>query len=150
MVLRRLAALLEVTPDGLEHVLEALRLSNAQGDYLRAITLGYEDLSIYMDYKDMRQLVYRKGNDIARSMILLSAAKVGEEGDLRNLSDIATSFRPPRFPLQGQDALAIGMNPGPEVGEALAAIEDWWVESDFMPGRTACLDKLKQDFAPRS
>ena len=38
--------------------------------------------------------------------------------------------------------LAAGIAPGPKLGQVLAALEDWWVASDFIPS--------KQDLLARS
>jgi hypothetical protein len=41
------------------------------------------------------------------------------------------SWKVPQFPLTGADALALGMQPGPRIGELLKRSEDWWIENDF-------------------
>jgi poly(A) polymerase len=48
-----------------------------------------------------------------------------------------------RFPLQGRDAVALGIQPGPGLGALLAEIEAWWIAEDFQPDRQACLARLK-------
>lgn len=48
----------------------------------------------------------------------------------------------PRFPLEGRDALALGMQPGPQVGQALAAVRAWWVEGGCTAGYDACRAEL--------
>ena len=45
-------------------------------------------------------------------------------------------------PLAGRDAIARGVPSGHEVGELLAAVEDWWLRQDRRPDRAACLDEL--------
>jgi poly(A) polymerase len=47
------------------------------------------------------------------------------------------------LPVRGADARALGIDKGPRVGEALRALETWWVENDFAPTREACLEKLR-------
>ena len=34
------------------------------------------------------------------------------------------------------------MNPGPEIGETLTQLEDWWVASGFKPGKDELLKRL--------
>ncbi|HYD18513.1 MAG TPA: CCA tRNA nucleotidyltransferase [Patescibacteria group bacterium] len=145
-VLRRLAALLEV--DGAESLMKvtrALRLSNDQARALMTLVRPADAVSTHMTDAAMRQLVYRHGNDMARSLLLLAAAKAGEEGEgnLDALYDLATAFRPPRFPLQGDDVLGLGIQAGPEVGRILSEMESWWLAEDFRPGRTEALAKLR-------
>jgi tRNA nucleotidyltransferase/poly(A) polymerase len=43
----------------------------------------------------------------------------------------AEGWRKPSFPLKGQDLLAGGMSPGPQMGKRLAELEFRWVESGF-------------------
>jgi poly(A) polymerase len=137
--LRRLAALLVVTPAGLMQVAQSLRLSSDQSArLLRMMTPA--DTS--MDEKAVRALVYREGNDMARNLLLLGAAK-GADNNLALLYGEATSFRPPRFPVTGEDALGAGLKTGPDIGRVLKSVEDWWIAEDFRPGRTACLERLR-------
>ena len=147
--LRRLAALLQVTPEGIAQVEKSLRLSRAQGEFLNGLLTHYPNISLYMDAAEVRTLVYRHGSDLTRSLLLLTAAKSGAEGELRNLYEEATSFRPPRFPLTGDDVIALGWTAGPDVGHVLEALESWWIAEDFTPGRTACLEKLRSEYTPR-
>ncbi len=148
--LRRLAALLIVTPDGVRHIAAALRLSNAEGVQLLQMVRAEDEISTMMDHAAVRQLVYHVGNDMARSLLLLAAARSGEENDLPALYGWATTFRAPRFPLVGEDVLKLGCPPGPEVGEALKALEDWWLDEDFRPGRRESLARLKEFLGPES
>ncbi|SIR31014.1 MULTISPECIES: CCA tRNA nucleotidyltransferase [Acidiphilium] len=41
----------------------------------------------------------------------------------------------PVFPLKGRDVLALGVAPGPAVGELLAALRAWWLEHGCVAGR---------------
>ena len=61
----------------------------------------------------------------------------------RMLLSIADGWVPPRFPLTGREAMAIGLAEGPAMGQALAAVEAWWLEQDFLPDTAALLEKLK-------
>jgi poly(A) polymerase len=57
--------------------------------------------------------------------------------------NLADEWTPPRLPVKGEDLVAHGIEPGPEIGRLLTALEDWWVASDFAPGREALLARLK-------
>jgi poly(A) polymerase len=54
---------------------------------------------------------------------------------------LATTPRPV-FPLEGRDALALGMPPGPDVGEALRAVRAWWLEGGCTADAAACRARL--------
>jgi poly(A) polymerase len=51
----------------------------------------------------------------------------------------ARTWEAPRLPVSGDDILALGVPPGPRVGELLSAIEAWWLDRDLAPDRAACL-----------
>lgn len=146
-IMRRLAAVLEVTVQGVIDLGEELRLSRDQSQQLLMLVEPAVDVTLDMDEKATRRAVYRLGNDLVRSLLLLQAADRGVERGLPDIYSWATAFRPPRFPLVGNDVLALGVQAGPDVGRILGDIEDWWVAQDFAPGRTACLEKLKKDHA---
>ena len=141
--LRRLAALLEVTPAGLPHVMQELKLSNDQSAQLSVMLNPGVSVSMQMDELAVRKLVYKYSNDTARSLLLLTAARTGEQESLKPLYHAATTFQAPAFPLRGEDILKIGRKPGPEVGRVLGIIEDWWIAEDFRPDRAACLQRLR-------
>ncbi len=48
----------------------------------------------------------------------------------------------PVFPLNGHDAILLGLQ-GPVIGQALHAVEKWWVAENFQFSRAECLKKLK-------
>ena len=141
--IRRLAALLEVTDKGFKHVTKELKLSNDQSAQLTLMLHPEFNVSMQMDEVAVRKLVYKYGNDTARSLLLLSAAQTGDKDSLRPLYHTATSFRVPVFPLRGDDVLKLGRKQGPDVGRTLKIIEDWWLSEDFKPDRSACLERLK-------
>lgn len=148
--MRRLAAVLEVTLQGMTQIAEDLRLSREQSSQLLSFMEPPIEISLHMDEKSVRRAVFIVGNDTLRSLLLLHAAQGDDEGNLPEIYGWATTFRPPRFPLQGADVLALGVPAGPDVGRVLDAMQDWWLAEDFAPGRTACLEKLKQDYGRKA
>lgn len=145
--LRRIAALLDITPAGINQVTHALKLSNDQSAQLRNMVVPEIHVNTRTKPEDLRRAIYRMGNDMIHSLLLLSAAKSKDEGDLFNLYGIATSFRAPRFPIEGEDLIAMGYKQGPEIGTILGLMEEWWLSQDFQAGRTAALQKLHHDYA---
>ena len=144
--LRRLAGVLEVTVQGMIQLSEDLRLSREQTTQMLSFMEPPIEISLRMDEKAVRRAVHQLGNDTLRSLLLLRAAEGTDEGNLAEIYGWATAFRVPRFPLQGSDVLALGIPAGPEVGRVLDTLRSWWVMQDFAPGRTACLEKLMQEF----
>ena len=146
--LRRLAALLDITVNGVKNLVQGLRLSNDQAAQLvRMVDTGF-NLSLPMEEAAVRRLVYRLGNDVMRSLLLLAAARAGKDDDMATAWQVATAFRPPRFPLTGEDVMKTGYPSGPTVGLVLGVLEEWWLEEDLKPNRTECLQKLAEAFGP--
>lgn len=145
--LRRLAAVLETGQTPADQAMQQLRLSNNQATHLRQMLSPLAALSMEMDDAALRRCVYVLGNDMARNLLLLAAARGGNTATLKHLYGLATSFRPPRFPLTGEDVMNLGYTAGPDIGRVLRSIEEWWIAEDFAPMRTACLEKLAAEFA---
>jgi len=91
-------------------------------------------LSAGIPRRDLRQLLYGHGPERIGDLALQQGAP-----DLLPRLDEAA---PPRFPLKGKDAQALGMRPGPEVGKMLQALEEAWRADDFATGRNELLAKL--------
>ena len=76
----------------------------------------------------------------ARDLAWLAEARDGEDrAALR--ARIAATPRPD-FPLQGRDALALGVPPGPAMGRILAALRDWWLAGGCVADADACRAEL--------
>jgi poly(A) polymerase len=141
--LRRLAALIETDAAGAAALAERLRFSNEQRDRLAGLAPPWP-LDPASDARAQRLALYRLGADRYRDVALLLAADGAlDEPRLDELLALAASWKPPRFPLKGRDVTALGIPPGKRVGELLAAVREWWEESDFTADRSACLQQLK-------
>jgi len=66
----------------------------------------------------------------------------GEAGKLA-VSEQVYGIDPPKFPIGGRDLMAIGMVPGPDLGNVLERLEQHWVESGFTLDRSALLELAK-------
>ena len=142
--LRRLAALIETDAAGAVAFAERLRLSNEQRDRLAGLVQPWP-LDPAGDARAQRLALYRLGAERYRDLALLLAADGAiSEPRLSQLLAHAASWKPPRFPLKGRDVTALGIPPGRRVGELLAAVRQWWEESDFLADRAACLQRLKE------
>ena len=54
-----------------------------------------------------------------------------------------------RSPCMGRDVLALGVQPGPEVGRLLDAVRAWWMERGCVDGAEACRGRLRELAAAR-
>ena len=151
--IRRLAALLKTDATGARTVAERLKLSNTERDRLVALAAPLEAITPELAPKRRCHWWHRLGKAIARDLVLLAWAHErairGESDAARSaewtgLLDEADRWEPKTFPLKGRDAIALGLEPGPKMGEVLDAVEDWWEDRDFAPDRDACLEELKR------
>ena len=101
-----------------------------------------------MSADERRRLTFLTTNrDSARTETIEDALVDGVSRDwaidlarLAGLTDeVAATFLPPAFPVQGKDLLALGMAPGPVMGTTLKAMRGRWVASRFTLTREALL-----------
>ncbi|WP_395686385.1 CCA tRNA nucleotidyltransferase [Aestuariivirga sp.] len=96
--------------------------------------------------QEQRVILYEVGRQAWCDMVLIGWARSGAAMDdpaWQELFDLPEHWQAPVFPVSGRDLLAMGMAPGPGVGDALRKLEDWWMASGFAPGRQDLLDRLK-------
>ena len=136
--LRRLAALIG-DPAAAGDVAVRLRLSNRQRRRLESLTAPPPGDWVRLG----RRAIYRLGGETVRDLALLGWAEGGDAEDWRRLIDDAERWTPPRFPLRGDDVLALGVAPGPRVGELLARVEAWWIAGGFAADRAAARAHLR-------
>jgi tRNA nucleotidyltransferase/poly(A) polymerase len=127
---------------------ERLRLSNEQAKRLDALALA-PSLSPALRPAEQRRLLYQTGvqnwPDAVRLSHARSRALLNDRG-WRSMLQLPERWLCPQMPVKGQDLVAAGFAPGPEVGAALRHIEDWWIASDFKPGKD---ELLQQAFKTR-
>ncbi|TCH99518.1 CCA tRNA nucleotidyltransferase [Roseococcus sp. SYP-B2431] len=76
--------------------------------------------------------------------ILLVAAAQHPERDYGPLLDHLEPGPGPAFPLQGRDAVALGVPHGPRIGRLLGQVRDWWLETGASADHAASLKKLRE------
>lgn len=145
--LRRLGALVETDRDSVSPLAARLRLSNAELRRLHAMAAPLPALEPGLDETARAQRLYRITPPVFDAVAVAAAEAVAAGTAPETLSRwlaAARDWQPPVFPLDGQDAIALGVEPGPELGRLLAAAEDWWVEQGFAPDAAACRAKLQE------
>ena len=138
----RLAALLPDRPATATAVAERLHLSNADRDRLVALAGAPASLWPARGPQALRRALHRLGPGTVRDLALLACARDDEALGRPALQAVA-DWQPVTLPVKGQDALDLGLAPGPRVGELVAAVERWWEEGDYRADRAACLARLK-------
>ncbi len=113
----------------------ALRLSNEQMKMLRQRRpLGYG----ITDAANARRAGYERGEAAARDLLLIQVARAGIPLETRLVTQIVAGADS-QFPIAARDLMALGIEPGPEIGETLGRIEAEWIESDFTLDRSTLL-----------
>lgn len=139
----RLSALLGDDPARVTRAAEGLRLSNAQKARLLAPLETEPPVHLGIGPARARAALYRIGAPTFRDRVLREWAEHPErDAEARTLLRLAEDWSRPRFPLTGEDALALGAA-GPAVGRALRALEQAWIAGDFREDRPALLDRLR-------
>jgi poly(A) polymerase len=141
--LRRLAALIGADPAAAAAVGDRLRLSNVQRARLAGIAAPPWPVDLAGDVRTRRRALHHLGATLFTDLVLLHAAAAGDAGAVPALLALAAAWTPVAFPLKGRDVIAVGVPPGPAVGDLLAAVEAWWEAGDFRADRKACLAELK-------
>lgn len=142
-VIRRLAALIKAEAQIAADLSTDLKLSNQDQTALGFLCTSDHDISDQASDHDIRKKIYETDRDRVRNMMLLTAARKGVTADqIEPLYHLATKTRLPRFPMTGDDLLERGVTPGKTFGNILKTVETWWIDHDFEPGRTACLEQL--------
>lgn len=143
--IRRLSALNGADKKAAQDTASDLKLSNADRDMLvRLCDQGF-DLPSNISEKELRRKTYYSNIDFVRNALLLSAAMRGDRAVvIRDQYDFVTKIRLPEFPVRGQDLIERGVKQGAEFGQILKAVEGWWVDQDFQPGRGAALEYLER------
>ena len=134
----------------IEPLRERLRMSDAEARRLAALH----------DVRDVRSPVPAHGKGVtlrearARVRQRTKAAVLGELVLIKAAEERDQDYGPlledsyfdagEDFPLQGRDAIAAGIAPGPLMGALLAATRDWWLDGGATADHAACLAKLRE------
>ncbi len=141
--LLRLAALLRAGTD-IEALAARWRMSRAEAGRLAGMCRGEIP---QIDPRTIRQALYAQSDggrhdprpDLGARTWLAQAR--GEDGDWDALRAAIAVAQVPVFPLEGRDVLALGGQPGPEVGRVLAQVEAQWRDGNFV----ASAEELRAD-----
>ncbi len=130
--LLRLAAL---APGGAAALAERLKLSLAERAALEQLAGPAPDLSL--DGAELRRALADTPNEVLIGRAWLAHGRAGAELRAR----IAVTPRP-RFQLAGRDALALGVPPGPAVGDLIRHVREWWMQGGCLADAAACRAEL--------
>ena len=150
-VIRRLPAdailRLFVLAERPEEMQAVLRLSNAQHQRLLTIA-GLPEVSPDLSEREQQVILYEIGADAYRDSAHLHLAygrsKLDDLAWVKVLT-LPDRWQVPIFPINGNDIKALGLAAGPRIGEIMREAQDWWLASDFKPGKEELLLRVRQN-----
>ncbi|SCA58211.1 Poly(A) polymerase [Candidatus Terasakiella magnetica] len=145
--LRRLAIIVRADQGDVEQLAKTLRLSKAQAKRLRLARCPELQLNPQKGENHLREMLYRYGVQAVEDQLFIYWAEKGFSGlgpREQACLDVITTWKvePQAFPLKGQDLIDRGLKAGPELGQRLKEIEDWWCEQGCRAQKEACLERL--------
>jgi poly(A) polymerase len=135
--LLRLAAVLG-TSTAATAVAARLKLSVAERDRLLALltgpvpTPGADDAALQRATAETEPAIL-----VGRSLLRHPPAP-----ESRALRQRLAAITPPVFPLQGRDAVALGLVQGPKIGQAMRQVRAWWLARGCIDDAEACRAEL--------
>ena len=122
------------------------KMSNNESGRLRAWADDGTMLSPNVSDRDKRIAIYKAGKQVVLDRARLRAA--GEQDPIKSsrwmsFADLAMGWQQPTFPVTGKDLKKVGVEPGPEMGKAMKALEALWVKSGFAVDKEKLLIALK-------
>ncbi|MEM5494769.1 CCA tRNA nucleotidyltransferase [Hoeflea sp. AS16] len=146
----RLMAMVPPDSERMRGLSSRLKMSRAEADRL-ANWAAAPVIAPTLAITALDRLLYRHGAVplVDRIRLSLVSARSRTETDASALTEAAGHSRHlaralewerPVFPVAGADLIARGVNPGPEMGAQLAALEERWIESNFTLDKAALLD----------
>jgi len=143
--LLRLAALALGPESDAARLQERLRLSAAETARLAQAGVRHAGLSPASAEREGQGFIYRHGSQAFTDGALMAWAASGDGPADRARAHrvrLPERWQAPELPVRGADVLALGTEPGPEVGRALAAFEAWWIAQGFPADRERAKAKL--------
>jgi tRNA nucleotidyltransferase/poly(A) polymerase len=139
----RLSALCVSVEEDCESLAVRLRLSRAEQERLVVFAPTLAMLSRLPD-REARARLYRVGQDRWRREMLAGWAMDvrGDAEKWRHLATLPQRWQPAVFPLRGEDIIAAGIAPGPDIGRILRRLETDWIAADFAGNRQDLLARL--------
>jgi poly(A) polymerase len=140
---RRLGALGVRVLEDAERLTERLRLSNVEGERLKALE-GWWRITPAVGDPAARAILYHLGPQAFTDRVLIAWSRAsGGAADpaWRALGSLPQRWTAPEFPLKSADFTKRGIAPGPALGKALRLAEAAWVAADF-PADHAVLEAI--------
>ncbi len=124
-----------------------LRLSNAQTSRLSS-AIDAPALSPHLRKEEQQRILYDLGEKTWCDAVHLSWARTRaslNDAKWKKLLTLPKRWPRPAFPVTGKDLNSKGISPGPQMGQILRELEDWWIATNFKATREDLLSRLQTD-----
>lgn len=115
---------------------DVFSLSNKQKDHLMEIG---KVVNAYAHSSSNHLLYHYCPKAVMQGVSYLYIREQITEHTLKHLYSKIQSWVKPVFPLKGANLIHEGYKPGKIMGDALRAVEEWWIEQAFEPNADACM-----------
>lgn len=143
----RFAALLSDDGAVAQSVATRLRFSRAQRDRLVAMLQAHLHVFSYMSVRELRRTAYRLTKGVMRDVAMLRWAadpkRQHNAVQWRALLPMIDTWTPPKFPLTGHQIRLAGVPDGPQIGQVMREVEEWWIDADFTMDEYSLIERLK-------
>lgn len=143
--LLRLCALAVRVREDADRLHQRLRLSNDA--HQRLLRAAEADIVLPVTDMRLRRLLYEGGAEGVVDRVLLGAARAPDPACrdlLAGLIQAAQTWVAPAFPVRAKHLQALGLEPGPRLGAALAQAKRAWIAADFPEGEEVALRLARQ------
>ncbi|MCB2108958.1 MAG: CCA tRNA nucleotidyltransferase [Rhodobacteraceae bacterium] len=141
------ARLASIVPDRLtiSDLQERLKLSNADAETIALLRAPLPVIAQDMPTLALDAALYRSGAECVRGRAALAAAHGRQLAGWAPVFKAIAGWEPQPIPVGGDDVIALGVAPGPEVGRLLAVAENAWIGSGFSATRDQLLAEVKDN-----
>ncbi len=144
--LRRLLVLLQALPKNtrMQIARAHFRLSNRDQDYLEKLHALMAECGAVLKEKNLKELIRCYSAEAVRDAMIVCLAEKGKRVFPVKARTVIARWKPPVFPLRGEDLIRAGMKQGKGIGEALKKAEKRWVDSGYVLGKKDLLAGIKR------
>ncbi len=142
----KLGVLLDNDAAIIEKFIEQNSISKIERDSLLSLANINSNIVSYMSISEAREALYRLGKENFINQVLCQWSKDTNEKttiNWRALVEVATSWSKPDFTIKAPDVLNMGITEGPEMGQILNELEEWWINNDFIDDKFSLIERLK-------
>ncbi|MGO4682902.1 CCA tRNA nucleotidyltransferase [Hyphomicrobium sp. 2TAF46] len=148
----RLAALAVIHPGDETFLAEQLKLSNAEASRIATVFASEPGIDPETSEAVGRAALYKLGPENFKRAVLLAWARSEAPPSSQNWRARALlpdRWTAPKLPVSGSDVIALGIAPGPAIGNVLQAFENWWIGNNF-PSDAELQRNVLKDLAAKS